>query len=314
MRADRLIALLLLLQTRGRVTANDVAVELEISLRTARRDLEALAMSGVPIYSTPGRGGGWQLIGGARTDLTGLSADEARALFLAAGPALDSTPQLKSAMRKLTGALPETFRADAEAASTAVKVDPNGWGHVRGSHPKHLDPLIDSVVRGRQVSLDYVSPRSGSSSRVVHPLGLVTKRGIWYLVANTDVGLRTFRVGRVRGVKVLTDPVQRPSGFDLEAEWERIVSEVESIRVGITVNAKAEQDMLAPLRFQFNGRVEVGDTGPDGRTNVTISEQSAVVLAAQMAGFGRSVEVVDPPLELSNEFRRIASELAGQWL
>jgi predicted DNA-binding transcriptional regulator YafY len=314
MRADRLIALLLLLQTRGRVTANDVAVELEISPRTARRDLEALAMSGVPIYSTPGRGGGWQLIGGARTDLTGLSADEARALFLAAGPALDSTPQLKSAMRKLTGALPETFRAEAEAASAAVKVDPNGWGHVRGSPPKYLDPLIDSVVRGRHVSLDYVSPRSGPSCRVVHPLGLVTKRGIWYLVANTDVGLRTFRVGRVRRVEVLTELVQRPSGFDLEAEWERIVSEIESSRVGITVNTKAEKDMLSPLRFQFGGRMKLGDADPDGRTNVTISEQSVAALAAQLAGYGTHVEVVDPPPELRQEFRRITSELAGQWL
>jgi len=314
MRADRLIALLLLLQTRGRVTANDVAVELEISPRTARRDLEALAMSGVPIYSTPGRGGGWQLIGGARTDLTGLSASEARALFLAAGPALDSTPQLKSAMRKLTGALPETFRAEAEAASTAVKVDPNGWGHVRGSHPQHLDPLIDSVVTGTQVSLDYVSPRSGSSSRVVHPLGLVTKRGIWYLVANTDLGLRTFRVARVRAVELLTEAVQRPDGFDLEAEWERIVSEVELSRVEITVDAKAERNMLAPLRLQFGGRVEFGDVDPDDRTNVTISEQNSAALAGQIAGFGTSVEVIDPPLELCNEFRRIASELAGQWL
>src|SRR5215467_5041694 len=100
MRADRLVAVLLLLQARGRVTAAEVAAELEISERTARRDLEALGMAGVPVYSRQGRGGGWQLIGGARTDLTGLTAAEARALFLVAGPSASATPDVRAALRK----------------------------------------------------------------------------------------------------------------------------------------------------------------------------------------------------------------------
>src|ERR1700737_3110891 len=116
MRADRLVATLLFLQSRGRVTAEEVAEELEVSTRTARRDLEALAQAGIPVYSQPGRGGGWSLVGGARTDLSGLTAAEARALFLVAGPAA-ATPALKAALRKLVHALPETFRADAEAAA-----------------------------------------------------------------------------------------------------------------------------------------------------------------------------------------------------
>src|SRR5512144_2314066 len=111
MRADRLVAVLLILQARGRVTAAELAEELEVSERTARRDLEALAMSGVPVYSQAGRNGGWSLIGGARTDLSGLTADEARTLFLVAGPASAATPEVKAALRKLIRALPETFRA-----------------------------------------------------------------------------------------------------------------------------------------------------------------------------------------------------------
>ena len=117
MRADRLIAILLMLQQRGQVTAGEVAAELEVSERTARRDLDALGVAGVPIYSSQGRGGGWRLAGGGRTDLSGLTAAESRALFLAAGPSSSASPQLQAALRKLVRALPEPFRIHAETAS-----------------------------------------------------------------------------------------------------------------------------------------------------------------------------------------------------
>src|SRR5689334_14748354 len=128
MRADRLVATLLVLQARGRVTAAELAAELEVSVATARRDLEALSTAGVPVYPQPGRGGGWSLVGGARTDLSGLTSTEARALFLLAGPAAAVAPPIRSALRKLVRALPDTFRADAEAAADSVVVDPAGWG------------------------------------------------------------------------------------------------------------------------------------------------------------------------------------------
>src|SRR4051812_44797464 len=147
MRADRLVATLLLLQTRRRVTAADVAAELEVSERTARRDLEALSAAGIPVYAQPGRGGGWELVGGARTDLSGLTADEARALFQVAGPAAAATPELKAALRKLVRALPEPFRAGAETVASSVIVDPGGWGRRRRPHrPPMLDPLQDAVA------------------------------------------------------------------------------------------------------------------------------------------------------------------------
>src|SRR3954467_14635973 len=131
MRADRLVATLLLLQTRKRLTAAEVAAELEVSERTARRDLEALSTAGIPVYALPGRGGGWELVGGARTDLSGLTADEARALFTVAGPAAAATPEIKAALRKLVRALPEPFRAKAETAASSVVIDVAGWGEVR---------------------------------------------------------------------------------------------------------------------------------------------------------------------------------------
>ena len=136
-RADRLVAILLLLQQREQVTAAEVARELEVSERTARRDLDALAMAGVPVYSMQGRGGGWRLVGGARTDLSGLTASEARALFLVAGPASAATPAVKAALRKLVRALPEPFREQAEAAASSWSSTRDDWGSA-GSSTDHL--------------------------------------------------------------------------------------------------------------------------------------------------------------------------------
>src|SRR3984885_1331903 len=140
MRADRLVAALLVLQARGRVTAEELALELEVSSRTARRDLEGLAMAGIPVYSQPGRGGGWRLLGGSRTDLSGLTAAEARTLFLVAGPSA-ATPEVKAALRKLVQALPATFRPGAEAAAGALVLDPAGWDHRQVPAPDALEDL-----------------------------------------------------------------------------------------------------------------------------------------------------------------------------
>ena len=148
MRADRLVAILLLLQSRTQVTAAEVAAELEISERTARRDLDALSMAGVPVYSKQGRNGGWQLVGGAKTDLSGLTAAEARALFLVAGTA-SSTPEVKAALRKLVRALPEPFRTGAEAASNAVVVDPTALGQAP-EHPRGARAPRGAAARRRR--------------------------------------------------------------------------------------------------------------------------------------------------------------------
>ena len=187
MRADRLVATLLVLQARGRVTAAELAQELEVSERTARRDLEALGMAGVPVYSQPGRGGGWSLVGGARTDLSGLTAPEARALFLVAGPSA-ATPAVKTALRKLVRALPEGFRASAEAAASAVLVDSAQWDRTSALPPKHLDALQEAIANGVQIELGYAGRDRAESERTVHPLGLVAKGGVWYLVGATDSG------------------------------------------------------------------------------------------------------------------------------
>jgi len=313
MRADRLVAILLLLQTRGRVTAAEVAAELEVSERTARRDLEALGMAGLPIYSQQGRGGGWELMGGARTDLSGLTSAEARALFLVAGPASSATPEVRAALRKLLRALPEPFRADATAASAAVVVDPTGWGQAgERSPPEHLEALQQAVIDGVQVRLGYVARDQAETLRVVHPLGLASKARQWYLVASTDAGMRTFRVDRVRTVEPTGEAVVRPEGFDLAEAWRLATSSVERERFGVWARCLANPAVVNPLRWTFGPRLHLGPAEPDGRVSFEAGGAHVAALAGQLAGFGGAVEVLDPP-EVVAALARIGAELVDRY-
>jgi predicted DNA-binding transcriptional regulator YafY len=307
MRADRLVATLLVLQARGRVTAAELADELEVSIKTARRDLEALAIAGIPVYSQPGKGGGWQLIGGARTDLSGLTAAEARTLFMVAGPSSTATPEAKAALRKLVQALPETFRADAEAAASAVVLDPAKWGGTTVPRPPHLDALQRAVVDGVQVRLGYADRQRSQTERVVHPLGLVEKDGVWYLVGSTDRGMRTFRVDRVRAVEPTGEAVVRPPGFDLAETWDSVVATIEERR------ASARAVVLAPpwarwaLRGQFGPSTEVLRELPDGRIEVEVGAPTNDHLAENLAGWGERIEVIGPP-----EVRGLLADIGRQ--
>jgi len=307
-RADRLVAALLFLQARGRVTAGELADELEVSERTARRDLEALATSGVPVYSQPGRGGGWSLVGGARTDLSGLSAAEARTLFLVAGPAA-ATPTVKAALRKLLAALPETLRAQAEAAATAVVIDPTGWDHRRPDPPAQLEVLQQAVIDGVKVRIGYAGRNRPEGERTVHPLGLVAKRSVWYLIADTDAGLRTFRVSRVTSVALTDRPVVRPDGFDLEATWRAALADLDEIRLPTVVTLFTEPQNVLRLRGSLGLPVtETGRSAGD-RVEVEVRGHSPWSLAAQLAGLAGAIEVVGPP-DVLDRLRQIASELS----
>jgi predicted DNA-binding transcriptional regulator YafY len=314
MRADRLVAILLMLQARGRVTAAEVAAELEISERTARRDLEALGVAGLPVYSQQGRHGGWYLAGRGRTDLSGLTAAEARALFLVAGPSSGATPELRAALRKLVRALPESFRAQAEAASSALVVDGKGWDdrHPHRGAPTHLDAVQDAVIAGHQLDLTYVARDGSRSTRVVHPLGVAAKGSAWYLVAGTDKGLRTFRVDRIEAVTPTGAPVERPDGFDLSAAWRLITDEVDELRAPVRATALVEPELLGICRYLFGRRLRVGPARGDGRVEVEVRGQHLRSLAAELAGLGGGVEVREPP-ELRAALADIGRQLVGRY-
>lgn len=314
MRADRLVAILLMLQTRGHVTAAEVATELEISERTARRDLDSLGVAGLPVYSMQGRKGGWRLAGDGRTDLSGLTASEAQALFLLAGPRA-TTPELRAALRKLVRALPEPFRERAEAASAAVVHDTTAWsgGHIERPVPAHLDAVQNAVIAGRQIVLGYIAREGAPTSRIVHPLGLATKGGSWYLIGDTEAGRRTFRIDRIQSVETTDEPVVRPVGFELADAWQMITTEVELVRTPIVVRALIAPRAMAWLRHSVGTRLRIGMAIVDGRVEVEIRSQNEHSIAAELAGFGALVEVLEPD-GVRGHLADLASELSALYV
>ncbi|MEO2104130.1 MAG: WYL domain-containing protein [Actinomycetota bacterium] len=314
MRIDRLVAILLLLQRRGQVTAGEVAEELEVSVRTARRDLDALLVAGVPLYSVRGRGGGWRLVGGASTDLSGFTAGEARALFLAAGQAAPEAPEVKAALRKLVHALPEPFRGQAEAAGASLHVDAQRWGSSPIQHrpPRFLDALQDAVIRRVQVRFGYVDREGAVSRRVIHPLGIVSKGSTWYVVANTDAGTRTFRIDRVSDVDPTDDPVDRPEDFDLADSWREIADEVERRRTPLEVQALCAPGGMGLLRMLLGDRLEVGRAIHDGRVEVVIRGHNEYALAGELAGLVEWLEVTGPT-GVRNQLTWIGHELVSRY-
>lgn len=312
MRADRLVATLLLMQSRGRVTAAELAEELEISVATARRDLEALSSAGVPVYPQPGRGGGWSLVGGARTDLSGLSATEAQALFLLAGPAASVSPEVKSALRKLVRALPDTFRADAEAAADAVVIDPARWGEREKERPELLTVLQSGIVRRNKVRFGYAKKGAEPVERVVDPWGLVDKDDVWYLIAGTEKGQRTFRVDRMSDAAVTGLPAERPDDFELSKAWEQVVDRVEQRRSGLDATVLIAERHLPILQDHFGRQSVVEETLEDGRVRVRVSAPVAWMIAQQLAGWGAMIEVVGPE-SVQRELARIGAELVERY-
>ncbi|WP_024873895.1 helix-turn-helix transcriptional regulator [Saccharomonospora piscinae] len=309
MRADRLVAAVLVLQARGRVTAAELAAELEVSVATARRDLEALSSAGVPVYAQAGRGGGWSLVGGARTDLTGLTEGEAREVVWSVARATSTgavSPELRAALRKLVRALPEPMRERAWAATSSVLVDPAGWGRSEGGRPEVLGLARRAVVSRRVLRLYYGGQRE---PRVVHPWGLVEKGDFWYLVAGTDAGRRTFRLDRVREMEVTGEAAERPEDLDLSRVWDEILTEVEGRRSGAEATVVVESRFVWVLRRQFGRHCTVVD---EAEARVRVAAHTPRSVAEQLAGWGAMVEVVEPE-SVRVELARIGGELVARY-
>ncbi len=223
MRADRLISIVLLLQVHGRLTARGLAERLEVSERTVLRDMDALAAAGVPVVADRGPGGGWRLIDGYQTKLTGLTATEIQTLFFAHPPqllaALGLGPAAEAARLKLQAALPAASQHQAERARHAILIDPRGWQESQSL--ASLPVLLDALWRGRRVRFIYERALGEASERLVDPLGLVARGSVWYLVASRDEELRTYRVSRIRQAALDEKECRMPpDNFDLAAYWE----------------------------------------------------------------------------------------------
>jgi predicted DNA-binding transcriptional regulator YafY len=245
MRASRLVSLLLLLQTRGQMTAAELATQLEVSPRTILRDVDALSMAGVPIYCERGSLGGVRLVDGYRTRLTGMTADEADALFLSGlpGPAaeLGLGTVMTAARLKVLAALPTELRARASRLVERFHLDAAAWFRSSDAVP-HLPALSQGVWDGTRLRIRY-RREDDEVERLVEPLGVVLKAGAWYLVAVADGQIRTYRVSRVLSVDVLADRFERPPDFDLAAYWQESTAafEREVPRVEVIAGVRAQR-------------------------------------------------------------------------
>jgi predicted DNA-binding transcriptional regulator YafY len=319
-KSGRLLEMLLLLQARGQVTAAELAERLEVSPRTVYRDAAALSSAGVPIYTERGRAGGIRLLPGYRTDVTGLTRDEARALFvLSTGGAQEDLglgPAARSAVLKVLRAVPAPFRPAATATSQRILVDPAGW--MRTPDPVgQLGILQAAVFTGRRLRLRYQSSGQpvDADERIVDPYGLVCKAGIWYLVADQQREPRLFRVSRVLSAVADEAAVRRREGVELAELWETLRRQVEDRPAEVPVVARVRRERLEMFRRVHATHLveEAGEDGDTGSEWVVVRLRFAALPAVRMLlTFGGDVEVISPP-EVRADLASVAADLVARY-
>ncbi|UNO39221.1 WYL domain-containing protein [Streptomyces sp. MST-110588] len=344
MRADRLLTLLLLLQNRGRMTAPELAAELEVSVRTVYRDIEALGAAGVPVLADRGPLGGYRLTDGYRTRLTGLTDAEAGSLFLAGvpGPAaeLGLGAELATARLKMTAALPPGPGERARRVQERFHLDASGWFRQADPVP-HLAQVAEAVWEQRTLRVRY-RRWGGEVRRELRPLGLVLKSGIWYVVArapeaagtDTDTGtdtgggtgtdtgtgpgtIRTYRVSRFLELEITQETFERPAGFDLAAYWSRSARQLEDRLYPWVARIRASPQALRllPMRFGGPGARAAADAGPpdaEGWREVELPVETTAVAVGDLLRMGTDAEVLDPP-ELRKAVAAAVASLARRY-
>lgn len=301
MKSSRLLSILLLLQTRGRMTAAELARELEVSVRTVYRDAEALAAAGVPLYGDAGHSGGYQLLAGYRTRLTGLSTGEAEALFLTGmpGPAaeLGLGQALSAAQLKLRAALPPELRAQADRMRLRFHLDAPGW-YAEHEETPHLAQVADAVWQGRMIEVRYrrwKEPRE--VDRLLAPYGLVLKAGRWYLMAGPD-GPRTYRVDQILRVSETGGTAELPEGFDLAAHWRRAQADFhERLHPEEAVVRLSACGAALLTGAQARALAATGEPDPElpGWTRAVLPIESPTQAESQFLGMAADAEVLAPP-------------------
>ncbi|MFD9716869.1 helix-turn-helix transcriptional regulator [Streptomyces sp. NPDC059076] len=320
MRAARLIKMVLLLQSRPSMTGAELARELEVSERTVTRDALALSEAGVPVYADRGRTGGYRLIGGYRTRLTGLGRSEAEALFLSGLPGalreMGLADAASAARLKVSAALLPSVRDASRSAAQRFHLDAPGW-YQEPKTPPLLPAVAEAVWDDRRVSVVYRNRKGVEVQRELEPYGLVLKAGIWYLCARVEGSYRVYRIDRFESVGDMTDSevFVRDETFDLPEFWmERAAQFARSIlRTEIVVRLTEQGAHRLPYVTDRAAALEAlaaaGPADPDGRTTVRLPVESPEVAYAQLFALGAEVEVLEP-LELREVFAAVARRMA----
>ncbi len=318
MRASRLLSILTTLQAKGHVTAQALADECEVSLRTIYRDVDALSAAGIPVYSERGSSGGYRLLDGYRVRLNGLSSTEAEALFLAGltrqAAELGLGPVAASARKKLLAALPAELRSSA--MRSRFHLDAPAW-FAEGENLDHLPLVADAVWNQRPIVMRYQS-RDAEKQRRVEPLGVVLKGGAWYVVAQAEGGARTYRISRIQELEVLAERFDYPEAFDIESYWaestQRYEAGLHPNRAEIRLSPWGVEVMDAFLPpYVRAGAVVSQEADERGWRRATLSVGSVDHAALEILRFGADAEVVGPP-ELRARMAEIVRILADVYL
>ncbi|WP_338465335.1 helix-turn-helix transcriptional regulator [Shouchella rhizosphaerae] len=312
MRAERLLSIVLLLQNRKIISTKALAEELGVSERTVHRDMDALSSAGIPVYAERGKTGGWKLLDGYRTQLTGLTKEEVKTLFLS--PPIDLlgdlgyTKNWQEAREKLLASLSSAASVDFADAQNRIYIDASTW---RGKKEtvEAFSLLNQGLWEQRALSISYEKYGSAASEREVEPLGLVAKGSTWYLIAAEQQELKTFRASRIRSAQLLPKRFERPENFDLARYWHdsknAFIRTLPSYEVNLLI-AYEQKDML-----HNSGRyvrvLDLYESGEDGWLTARLSFDTKEEAAAYIVGFGNKVKMISPT-ELKKHVWMIAEQ------
>jgi predicted DNA-binding transcriptional regulator YafY len=293
---------MLLLQSRGGMTAAELAAELEVSVRTIHRDVEALSGAGVPVYADRGPYGGIRLVDGYRTRLTGLTGDEAEAIFLSGlpGPAaeLGLGTVVAAARLKVLASLPGELRNRASRLVERFHLDAAGWFQA-GEPVPHLTAVSDAVWEGRRLRMVYGRDRDTTVERIIDPLGVVLKGGVWYLVARSEDQTRTYRISRISDAETLPDRFERPNAFDLATYWTESSAAYEEnaprIEVIVRVDERGLGYLSAAIGEQSMAAAETLPEAEAGWSRLRLRLDWPDEVPGRLLGVGPRLEVVYPP-------------------
>jgi len=301
-RANRLLSILLLLQARGRMTAQELARELEVSERTIYRDVNALSLAGVPVYGEPGREGGFALLDSYRTNLTGLTKGEMRALAMLGvpGPLVDLgvSQELRSALLKLSAALPGGGLPDEERARQCFHLD-SDWWRQSGQWVPHLQTVHQAIWQDQKLHVVYHLPIGVPIERLVAPYGLVAKAGVWYLVCARNDALFVHRVSELLDVRTSNETFERPADFDLAGFWRQWCADYEGLLSRYSATVRVAPGVLPEIARSLGDSLDsrmaqAGRPDAEGWVTLELSFGSFEAARDRILGFGRGVEVVEP--------------------
>lgn len=316
MRADRLLSILLLMQVRRRVTAQELARRLEVSERTIYRDMEALSMAGVPVAAERGTGGGWFLLDAYKTSLTGLNPAEVQALFLTRPPRLLADLGLAKAFEagliKLLAALPLRHHRDAEYIRQRIYIDATGWRHSSAEDISFLATLQEAIWQERKLHLTYQRGDTTTVKRLIDPLGLVAKGSVWYLAAAVEGELRTYRVSRIQEARITDQPCLRPQAFDLASYWEQSSAQFKANLPRYPVTIRVVPAILPRLRSVWRYAQIEAESPPDADGWLTLSVQFETEEEAceYILSLGAQIEILEP-LSLRQKIVDLAKKIVA---